>query len=440
MKTDLLPLLCCPHCTGGLTLRADVQHDHAVDEGLLRCEACVASFPIVRGIPRFVAHDGYVSNFSYEWNKWHRVQVDAVNGSRVSEDAFRHKTGLTPADVHGKLVLDVGCGAGRFLDVVSRWGARTIGIDFSFAVEASQRNVGERPNVDVIQADIFHLPFRPQVFDVIFSLGVLHHTRDTREAFLSLPAYLKDGGTMAVWLYCYTDRLYTRATDFWRGLLRQLPNRAVHLWSALITTLCYPLYRQPFMARHPFSLLPRVLPVTMHEDWHWRVLDTFDWYSPMYQDKDCSETRVVGWCREAQLRDVEILDFPTSIRAVKDTRGARPLVKALPDFRRKRIVVFGAGAGGQQALDRLAAIGVDHQVVAVCDNDPAKRGRRLGPHTVTSFGELPRESYDHIVIASLYGLPAISTQLSAAGLVNARDFFASGVLEESGPLLRLASR
>lgn len=439
MKTDVLPLLCCPHCKGDLTLRADVGHDGAVQEGVLICTGCQTSFPIVRGIPRFVSHDGYVGSFSYEWNKWNRVQVDAANGSRASEEAFSHKTGLTPADLKGKVVLDVGCGAGRFLDVVSQWGARAIGVDFSFAVEASQRNVGDRANVDVIQADVFHLPFRPQVFDVIFSLGVLHHTRDTREAFLSLPAHLKEGGTLAVWLYYYTDRFYNRATDVWRTLLRPLPNRAVYLWSAVISALCYPLYRLPFMASRPFSLLPRLLPVNMHDDWHWRVLDTFDWYSPRYQDKNCSPTRVVGWCREAHLRELEILDFPTSIRAVKDTRGARPLFKALPDFRHKRIVVFGAGTGGQQALERLAAIGVAHQVVAVCDNDPAKRGQRLGSHVVTSFTDLPRDSYDHIVIASLPGLPAISTQLSEAGLVKARDFFAAGVLEEFGPLLRLAS-
>lgn len=439
MKTDLLEILCCPHCQHELTLLDATDSIDVVLEGTLGCTACPARFPIVRGIPRFVSHDGYVGSFSYEWNKWNRVQVDSANGSRVSEDAFAHKTGFTPAELRGKWVLDVGCGAGRFLDIASRWGARAVGIDFSFAVEAAQNNVGGRDNVDVIQADVFHLPFRTEVFDAILSLGVLHHTRDTREAFLSLPKHLKEGGSIAVWLYYYTDRLYNRATDFWRRLLRPLPNRAVYAWSSLICRVCYPLYRQAFMARYPFSILPRLLPVNLHEDWHWRVLDTFDWYSPVYQDKDCSPTRVVEWCREGGLREAELLDFPTSVRAVKDSRGERPLFKALPDFRNKRIVIFGAGAGGQQAMDRLAAIGVTHQVVGVVDNDPAKQGQRLGGHVVTAFADLPRESYDHIVIASLPGLPAISTQLSAAGLVKARDFVASGLLEEFAPLLRMAS-
>lgn len=439
MKTDLLEILCCPQCEHALTLRDADPRQAVVLEGSLACDGCGAQYPIVRGIPRFVPHDGYVGSFSYEWNKWNRVQVDSANGSRVSEETFAHKTGFAPSDLANKWVLDVGCGAGRFLDVASRWGGRAVGVDFSYAVEAAQNNVGGRANVDVVQADVFHLPFRREVFDVIFSLGVLHHTRDTREAFLSLPRHLKEGGLIAVWLYYYTDWLYNRASDFWRGVLRPLPNRAIYAWSALLCAVCYPLFRQPFMRTHPFSLLLRMLPVNLHEDWHWRVLDTFDWYSPRYQDKDCSPVRVTGWCREGGLREVELLEFPTSIRAVKDSQRQRPLLKTLPDFRNKRIVIFGAGAGGQQALDRLAAIGLAQQVVAVVDNDPAKKGQRLGGHLVTAFDDVPRDAYDHVVIASMHGLPAIATQLSAAGLVKSRDFFASGMLEEFAPLLRLAS-
>lgn len=439
MKTDLLDILCCPACEHALSLLDVSPLPSVVQEGTLACTSCAARYPIVRGIPRFVAHDGYVGSFSYEWNKWNRVQVDAANGSRVSEETFACKTGFSPDELAHKWVLDVGCGAGRFLDVTSRWGARSVGIDFSFAVEAAQQNVGDRPNVDVVQADVFRLPFRRDVFDVIFSLGVLHHTRDTRAAFLALPKHLKDGGAIAVWLYYYTDRLYNRGTDFWRRLLRPWPNQVIYAWSALICALFYPLYRQPFMARHPFSLLPRMLPVNMHEDWHWRVLDTFDWYSPRYQDKDCSPTRIISWCREAGLSEAELLEFPTSVRAVKDRERVRPLLKALPDLRNKRIVVFGAGAGGQQALERLAAIGVSHQVVAIVDNDRARKGQRLAGHPVTTFAELPRDAYDRIVIASLHGLPSISSQLSTAGLVDSRDFFPSGMLEEFAPLLRLAS-
>ncbi len=438
MKTDVLQWLCCPSCKGDLALVVSVGDAAAVTEGTLSCPPCEQVYPIVRGVPRFVKHDGYVGTFSYEWNKWSRVQFDPANGRSESEETFTEKTGFVPGDLTGKLVLDVGCGAGRFLDIASRWGARAIGIDFSFAVDASNANLGQRPNVDVIQADVFNLPFRDEIFDVIFSIGVLHHTRDTREAFLALPRHLKNGGEMAVWLYYYTDQLYNRASDFWRRVVRGWPNGAIYAFCWALCLVFSRLYSQPFMSRRPWGHLRRVLPVNTHPDWHWRVLDTFDWYSPVYQDKDCSPERVVSWCRESQLRNVELLSFPTSIRARKDVAGALPLVKALPDLHNRRLVVFGAGAAGVLAFEELRKMGMATQVVAVCDNDPAKTGKTFEGCTVQPFAELPRESYDHIVIASQFGLPAIAAQLSRSGLVDKRDFFSIGFVENLAPLLRLA--
>ncbi len=437
MKRDLLQWLCCPECRADLTLPGDAA---VVLEGELLCEGCYCRYPITAGVPRFVAHDSYVASFSYEWNKWDRVQLDIANRSSESENTFAEKTGFTPEDLRGRVVLDVGCGAGRFLDVASRWGARAIGVDFSFAVNASQRNLGDRENVDVIQADVFRLPFRDRTFDAIFSIGVLHHTRDTREAFLRLPRLLKEGGQIAVWLYYYPDELFRRASDLWRRVLAPLPHRGIYLWSWLLCAMLSGLYRRPFMGRQPWCNLQRVLPVNTHPHWAWRVLDTFDWYSPVFQDKTCSPERVIGWCHEGGLRDVEVLPFPTSIRAYRDSTGQRPLVQALPDLRHKRVMVFGGGAGGRQALEFLDAVGVADRVVAVCDNDPAKAGLAIGNHLITSFAAVPRHAYNHVVIASQQGVASISAQLRESGLVDNRDFFPLSAIEGSPDILRLASR
>src|SRR5581483_11894721 len=159
------------------------------------------SYPVVREIPRFVSSDHYVRSFSFEWNVHNQTQLDTFRHDHSSEDMFHQKTGLTPGDVRGKLVLDAGIGAGRFADVLARWGANVVGIDLSYAVEAANQNFGEMPNVLVCQADIGRLPFRPGTFDFIVSIGVLHHTPDTRSFFQHLPRYLKPGGEIAIWVY-----------------------------------------------------------------------------------------------------------------------------------------------------------------------------------------------------------------------------------------------
>lgn len=436
MKRDLMQVLCCPDCAGHLVLHDTVATNSDVEMGALSCTACGTDYPIVRGIPRFVESDAYVGSFSYEWNRWNTVQLDSANGGHESENTFREKTGFTPADLQGKLVLDVGCGAGRFLDVASRWGATVVGVDLSFAVDAAYKSMGARPNVSVVQADVNRLPFRPQTFDAIFSLGVLHHSRDTREAFLNLPPLLKDGGDIAVWLYYYTDHLYNLASDFWRRLLRPMPTWAVYAWSWLLVTLFSDLWLTPIMSRRPFLHLRRVLPVNTHPDRNWRVLDTFDWYSPRYQDKDCSPARVVSWCREGGVRDVRVLTFLTSVRGRRDVRGTLPLVRwDVPDVRGTRVLLFGAGAAGEQMLHFLE-LQVPGGVVGVVDNDPKKTSMQFGRFTVQRFEHVPRDSYDIVVIASLPGLASISAQLAEAGLDPATEFVGADKVRQWFDLVR----
>ena len=62
-----------------------------------------------------------------------------------------------------------------------------------------EKNLSDREFI-AFQADVFSLPFAPETFDCIYSMGVLHHTPDCEKAVKVLPQYLKPGGTLAVWL------------------------------------------------------------------------------------------------------------------------------------------------------------------------------------------------------------------------------------------------
>src|SRR5262245_13985660 len=150
------------------------------------CGACGRRFPIVGGIPRFVADEHYTGSFGFQWNRFARTQLDSANGSTRSRDTFLLKTGWRLEDLKGRRVLDAGCGMGRFAELCADAGAEIHGVDLSVAVEAAHRNLGHQPNVHLYQADIMGLPFAEASFDFIYSIGVLHHTPDTRAAFLKL--------------------------------------------------------------------------------------------------------------------------------------------------------------------------------------------------------------------------------------------------------------
>ncbi|OGP76980.1 MAG: hypothetical protein A2W09_06115 [Deltaproteobacteria bacterium RBG_16_50_11] len=300
MKPRLLSLILCPKCKSSLDLEISHEEKGEILEGGLFCRPCGSKFLIRRGIPRFVELDDYVSTFSFEWNKFHDVQIDILNATNESEKTFQGKTGWTPGDLKGKLVLDVGVGAGRFAEVVSRWGAEVIGTDLSFAVDAAYENVGKRENVHILQTDLFQLPFREAVFDAIYSIGVLHHTPATKKAFDAVVTYLQPGGEFAVFLYAHGH--YSYFSDIWRKFTTKVPHRILYFLTALSIPLYY-LYKLPF-----FGLGLRFLfPMSQHPNPRWRWLDTFDWYTPKYQHKH-TWPEVYGWFLENDFENIRLLE------------------------------------------------------------------------------------------------------------------------------------
>ena len=309
MKPSFLDIVICPKCGSPLHLSGAVDLAPEVEGGELKCQNA-HTFPIIGGIPRFVNSELYVENFGFEWNVHALTQLDGAS-SDESERTFRAKTGFTPEDLRGRLILDVGCGMGRFSDVVSRWGGTVVGIDLSRAVEAAQRNIGGRENVNIAQADIFELPFRDETFDFIFSIGVLHHTPSTKAAFDRLPKLLRTNGRIAIWVYNSYSPFQWRFADFYRRFTPRLPKRILHALCHAAVPI-YFVYKVPILG----LFLRWVLPVSNHPRAEWRVLDTFDWYSPKYQWKHSYE-EVFPWFEENGLTSIRVLKVPVALQGIK---------------------------------------------------------------------------------------------------------------------------
>src|SRR5580700_9094583 len=157
LARDILAILRCLKCQSELRRQADA----------LVCLNCSERYPVVKGVPRFVNQQFYTGSFGFQWQKHNTTQLDDENSKRSEKD-FVLKTRLRPEDLAGKLVLDVGCGMGRYAEVATRWGARVMGIDLSQAVEAAASNLADR-EAAILQADAFSLPFAPESFDCIYS-------------------------------------------------------------------------------------------------------------------------------------------------------------------------------------------------------------------------------------------------------------------------------
>ena len=312
LSAELQAILRCLSCGSRL------ESDQAA--GFL-CPACNRVYPNAQGIARFVDAQYYAASFGFQWHRYQKTQLDH-DELRESERHFLAKTALRPEDLKGKLVLDVGCGMGRFAEVATRWGARVVGVDLSAAAEVAAKNLADRDFV-AFQADVFALPFAPESFDVIYSIGVLHHTPDCEAAVKALDKYLKPGGLLVVWLYSGYNKWY-RFSDFWRRYTHKMKPKTLHGILKVAVPFFYNLQqglkRVPLVGRPAAGLVHHVFPVNRQKDPEARMLDTFDWYSPKYQSKHTYE-QVFKWYEAMGMEDMRVGEISIAVRGRKPLKG-----------------------------------------------------------------------------------------------------------------------
>lgn len=308
MKRELQSFLACPDCGQELRLIGSIPEapgSGAADEvweGSLLCERCEQGAPIVCGIPRFVQSDDYASSFSFEWTRFSTTQLDSARGWNLSEERFRQNLDFPLEELKGKLVLDAGCGMGRFAEIVAKYGGTVVGVDLSYAVDVAAKNLACWEQAYVLQADLRRLPLQRGIFDLIYSLGVLHHTPDPRETFKDLLSFLKPGGKISITVYSSYNKVYVISTTLWRRVTTRLPRKAVYYLSHLAIPL-YHLYKIPVL-----GLIGKALwPISLHSDREWRLLDTFDCYTPRYQFY-YTHPEVYRWFRESGLTEIMVLE------------------------------------------------------------------------------------------------------------------------------------
>ncbi len=247
----------------------------------------------------------YTASFGLQWLRHSKTQLDSFTGIKLSEERLFASTGW-PRDMRGQRILEAGCGAGRFTEILCQTGAEVIAFDASVAVEANRANNGHYKNLTVLRADIFRLPLLKASFDKVLCLGVLQATPDPEEAFHSLAQFLKPGGQIVADVY----RKSLTTLLCWKYALRPLTKRLppellyrIIVGSAPVLVPATAALRRlggPALARlspmveySRFGLSPEI-------NFDWAVLDTFDMYSPRY-DRPQSVAEVRRWLARAGL-------------------------------------------------------------------------------------------------------------------------------------------
>lgn len=315
-----------------------------IEEGILICNGCNRVYPIINFIPRILpnilsAYPDFCERYSKELQDWTGQDFDDYlsYGLRKTQKGFGYEwlnfnitsnlentlkfflcTGIDPrvyqlnieeildsksavgdlsktiSDINykpngeflkNKLILDAGCGMGRYLEVANKFEDEVVGIDISPAVDRARKRIGDHPFTHLVQGDLTNLPFKKSIFDYIYCIFVIQHAPDPPKTFKHLIEFIKEGCQFSLTVY---EKSNYRVKDLTEILIRKvttrLPVKLLHILSYMGIPLGwlqnnirkYPILR---VIGFPFLLFY----FGGHPNWRIRLTDTFDCYIAQYQ-------------------------------------------------------------------------------------------------------------------------------------------------------------
>jgi SAM-dependent methyltransferase len=316
MRSGIVDLLRAPDNGSRLEIsRLAEQEQGEIKTGELIATDSGEVYPIKNFIPRFVQDGSYTASFGEQWNRYRRTQLDRFNGTTLSRDRFFRDTKWTPEELRNQRILEIGCGAGRFTQVMLDAGAELFSLDYSSAVDACWTNNGPHPKLTLLEADLYRMPFAPASFDKVFCYGVIQHTPDVKRAFMNLVPFLRPGGKIAVDVYAKTPWITRWTAKYWyrpltkrlpRELLRKIVEWYVPRWLPIDNKLqSVRVLRYVVPALVPCWNYTGMLPLSDEQIREWAILDTFDALSPIYDSPQTVST-VRDWFAEAGLQDIDV--------------------------------------------------------------------------------------------------------------------------------------
>lgn len=213
-----------------------------------------------------------IEGFGKEWNKFSQEGLSSAERLQIFDKYFS----LIDFSKKPARALDMGCGSGRWDVLVAPLVGELVAADASAeALEVAKRNV-TAPNVSFAECTPDTLPYPDMYFDLIFSLGVLHHLPDTLAAIHSLARKLAPGGRLLLYLYYSFDnrpawfRGIWRLSDFFRRVISRFPFVWRYAASQMIALCVY----WPLARTARYLPVPESWPLKFYADRSFYVMRT----------------------------------------------------------------------------------------------------------------------------------------------------------------------
>jgi len=242
--------------------------------------------------------------FGFEWgllNKGKNIKIwnhDRDSYKRQLVKELDIQEGQTFA-----LSLDAGCGHGRSAVLMAEFSETVFGVEVSHAVELGYEE-NNRHNCHFVQADVHHLPFERDTFNLLYSSGVLHHNPNTLAALRNVSSFLAPNGMLCIWLYHPFKNLVHWCMRNYRYITRNLHVKVVYAMNNVSIT--------------PVQWIVSQLS-KKKKKWTEIGIEQLDMLTPKYRHEHPQE-EVQGWLKDENYKDIKITDtdnYGFSIKAIK---------------------------------------------------------------------------------------------------------------------------
>jgi SAM-dependent methyltransferase len=257
----------------------------------------------------------YATSFGVQWQRYRNVQIDRHNGTSASYNHLKMFAFDNLDFLRGKTILEIGSGAGRFTDYLVDLGQKVISVDpsaisFNVALGAD--------NLIPIRADLFDVPVKRDMIDIVFCRGVVQHTADTRRAITRLFDYVKPSGVVMFdvyhfkWFTPFVTKYWIRpftsgiSTERFIDLAEKWVPRLLNFKNRFVKPL---LPANKFGVNVANQIVPiadftEVRGLSRQHQIEWSVLDTVDMYTPRY-DRPMTWRSVIELLDEVGAQNVQ---------------------------------------------------------------------------------------------------------------------------------------